>query len=353
MNNDYVVKKDLMQVVTNTHLIESFCNKTVFITGSTGLIGSLIINVLLLANEKKNLNITILALARSKQKVYDTFGDFVNHPKIKFIYSDIINLQEIKEPVHYIIHGASITDSKKFVVNPIETIDTALIGSKRILELAKQKNIISMVYLSSLEVYGLPKKDDYEITESDYGYLDIINPRSSYSESKRMVECMCSAYASEYHVPVKIVRLAQTFGAGVDYNDNRVFAQFARSVIEKTDIILHTEGKTIRNYCYTTDAIRAIIYTLLLGKNGEAYNVANSNTSISIKDMASLLVNRYKESGIKIVYEINDPMKYGYNPVVHINLCTDKLIKLGWKAEIDFPEMFDRLIESMSIRRNS
>ena len=220
---------------------------------------------------------------------------------------------------------------------PVETIYTAINGSRNILEFAKNKRLEGMVYLSSLEIYGVNEKEN--IKERDYGYIDILNPRSSYSESKKMVETMCISYGTEYGVPVKIARLAQTFGAGVSISDNRVFAQFAKAIINKENIILHTKGETKRNYCYTTDAVRGIFTILTKGENNNAYNVANKNSYCSISEMAHLLEDEYT----KVEYKI-DEVNRGYNPTVKIALNTEKLNALGWEAKVNLKEMFDRLI---------
>lgn len=157
-----------------------------------------------------------------------------------------------------------------------------------------------------------------------------------------MAETMCISYGSEYGVPVKIVRLAQTFGAGVSKDDNRVFAQFSKAVLNGYDIILHTKGETKRNYCYTTDAVRAIFTVLTKGEKNSAYNIANKNTYCSIAEMAHLLENEIT----KVVYEIDD-VNRGYNPTVKICLNTEKLEQLGWQPKVDMKEMFERTISDM------
>ena len=217
---------------------------------------------------------------------------------------------------------------------------TSLNGTKNILEFAKNKNCLGFVYLSSLEVYGITDKE--EISENDYGYINFLEPRASYSEGKRLCENLCISYGSEYAIPVKIARLTQTFGAGVTKEDNRVFAQFAKSVIEKRNIILHTKGNTKRSYCYTTDAVCAIFTILTKGENNNAYNVANKNTYISIYDMAKSLENE----NTKVIFEIDNKNR-GYNPEIKINLNTKKLETLGWSAKTPLNEMFKKLICSM------
>ena len=155
---------------------------------------------------------------------------------------------------------------------------------------------------------------------------------------------MCTSYAKEYGVPVKIARLTQTFGAGVSAEDNRVFAQFARSIIEGNDIVLHTKGESAKPYCYTTDCVSAILYILLKGKDGEAYNVANQDTYISIKDMALFLKENFN-SNIDVIVEEHPEM--GYAPVTRLNLLSEKLMSLGWKPSYNLYEMFERLINSL------
>ena len=135
-------------------------------------------------------------------------------------------------------------------------------------------------------------------------------------------------------------------GPGIDYNDGRVFAEFARCCIEGRDIVLHTEGKTTRNYCYTRDAALAILCVLLNGTNGEAYNVVNQETTISIRDMAEMLVKHYPEKNIKVVYEI-DQVNRGYNPDVIISLNTEKLKNIGFEAKTSLLESYTRMIKSM------
>ncbi len=326
-------------------------NSSVLVTGATGLIGSQTVMALLYANEKRSLNLTVYALVRNEEKAKRVFGKALSC-QLKFIVQDILQPISIDYDIDYIIHGASMTGSKDFVDYPVNTIKTAIGGTENILEFAKAKNIKGMVYLSSLEVYGVVDFSLASVDEKTFGTIDPMSVRSSYSEGKRMVECLCASYASQFNLPIKVARLCQTFGPGVDYNDNRVFAQFARSVIEGKDIVLKTDGSTERNYCYIRDAISGILTVMLKGNKGEAYNIANKNTLISIKDMAQFLIERYPESKTKLVFDIaEDVTKLGYNPKVKMNLATEKIEALGWKAEVGLAEMFDNLIYGMKLTK--
>lgn len=328
MNNS-ILEEDIKNII-NDFDMSVFDGKTILVTGATGLIGKLCAKSLL----NSGYNTQVIALVRDEEKAINIFGE---SKRLTYLVQDINQRINTTRRVDYIIHAASTTSSKDFVEKPVETIYTAINGSRNILEFAKNKRLEGMVYLSSLEIYGVNEKEN--IKEEDYGYIDILNPRSSYSESKKMVETMCISYGTEYGVPVKIARLAQTFGAGVSISDNRVFAQFAKAIINKENIILHTKGETKRNYCYTTDAVRGIFTILTKGENNNAYNVVNENSYCSISEMAHLLENEYT----KVEYKI-DEVNRGYNPTVKIALNTEKLNALGWEAKVNLKEMFERLI---------
>lgn len=328
MNNS-IFEEDIKNII-NDFDMSVFDGKTILVTGATGLIGKLCVKSLL----NSGYNTQVIALVRDEEKAKNIFGE---SKRLTYLVQDINQRINTTRRVDYIIHAASTTSSKDFVEKPVETIYTAINGSRNVLEFAKNKRLEGMVYLSSLEIYGVNEKEN--IKEEDYSYIDILNPRSSYSESKKMVETMCISYGTEYGVPVKIARLAQTFGAGVSISDNRVFAQFAKAIINKENIILHTKGETKRNYCYTTDAVRGIFTILTKGENNNAYNVANENSYCSISEMAHLLENEYT----KVEYKI-DEINRGYNPTVKIALNTQKLNALGWEAKVNLKGMFERLI---------
>ena len=347
--NDPVLTEDLEDLAAFCHR-QNLSGKTFFITGATGLIGSQIGRALLLSNKLYGDQIKVAAFVRSREKaeaLYDGLTD-----GLAIVTGDIADHPDFDGDVDYIIHTASPTGSKYFVSHPVETIHAAIDGTDNMLRFAKEKAVSAFLYLSSLEVYGTPDPDQNPMPETGHGYIDSTNVRSSYSEGKRIVECLCASYAQEYGVPSKIARLAQTFGPGVRYDDGRVFAEFARCVIEKKDISLHTQGRTVRNYCYTRDAVKGLLTVLLHGSVGEAYNVANPETACSIREMADLTASLNPEGSTRVCIDIPDDVsKFGYNPEMIIRLDPSKLEALGWKAEIGIKEMFERLIASMKAER--
>lgn len=342
---DPIIERDCFAFVEeNKELLIALSNKSVFITGATGLLGSHLVYSLVHANRLLRTNTKIIAAVRSKERAEVKFVDCAD--EIEIHISDISDAQSYEGDIDYIIHGASVTASRDFVEKPVDTIFTTLNGTRNILELAREKKVDKVVYLSSLEVYGANDTKEL-ISENDYGFIDFTQVRSSYSEGKRMAECLCVSYSNQFQVPVSLARLTQTFGPGVDYQDNRVFAQFARSVIEGKQIILHTKGETMRSYCYTKDAVAAILHILIKGESGQAYNIANEQTYISIHDMAKM-ASQLDESKICTVnVALKDISQLGYNPTVKINLQTKKLRDLGWNPTVDLKDMLKSLIFSM------
>lgn len=321
-------------------LLEMVNNEKILITGATGLIGQTVIKKLLKTNAK------VVALVRNKEKAINIFGE--ENDKISYLVGDVTSLKIEKLDVDYIIHGASMTASRAFIEQPTEIIMTALEGTKNLLDIARLSNVKGFAFLSTMEVYGAPATDE-KIDEKHSTNLDTMKVRSCYPESKRLCENLCSAYSSEYGVPTKVIRLTQTFGPGVVYDDGRVFAEFARCAIEKRNIVLHTKGETKRCYLATDDAADAILTILYKGGVGEAYNVANEETYCSIYEMASLVASKCADNEISVVIEETNAEKLGYAPVLHMNLDTTKLRNLGWEPTQNLEEMFKSMIESMKL----
>lgn len=335
------LQEDLEFIARYNLPYEQIKGKNILVTGATGLIGASLVRALLAIGD-----VGVVALVRSIDKAKRIFGESVDS-SLKLYVADVINEMHIDDPVDYIFHCASVTASKIMIEKPVETLLTSIEGTKNILNLAREKKCISVVYISSMEMYGAFNISK-EIRENDLGFIDNLKVRSNYPESKRLCENMCVAYCSEYGVPVKIARLAQTFGAGILPEENRVFAQFARSAISNTDIVLHTKGQSEGNYCYTRDCITGLLTILLKGKNAEAYNVSNPENHITIAEMANLVADKIAEGKIKVVFDIPKDNSFGYAADTRMKLNSDKLQELGWKPEVGLEDAYRRMIMDMS-----
>ena len=343
-----ILKQDLEEII-HTSIIDwnKLQDKSILVTGATGLIGSILVKSLLLKNKQDNLNSKVFLVVRNLDEANEIFE---NEDSINYIVSDIKDYEPKALNIDYIIHGASPTKSRFFIEKPVETMDISIIGTKKILEQAKICNVKSMVYLSSMEMYGV--LDSNDVQEDVQGFIDPLNTRSSYSQSKRICELYSYSYYDEYNVPVKIARIAQTFGAGISSKESRVFKVFADSILKQQDIILKSEGSSSINFSYTTDTVIGILCILLNGKNGEAYNLVSNATNMTILDSAKWLAQKYGKGFVNVKIQISKK-NFGFAPNNNIILNNKKIKSIGWRPKYDLKQGYDRLLKYLEEEENN
>ena len=343
-----LVKEDFEALIDSDYIDWSeFEHASIFITGATGQIGSLLTKLFLYYRKSRGTDTNIIIFARNEEKVNALFGDAVGEDYFSVVYGDIVDQIILSKDVDYIFHCASVTTSKFMVEHPVELIRIGVFGTENVMELARAKQVKKVVYFSSMEAFGQTREEDNPITEEKLGYIDCLSVRSSYSEGKRMCECLCASYAKEYGVPVTIARLGLIFGAGVSRNESRVFASFARSVLAGEDIVLHTAGNSVGNYCYTKDALGGLLCLALKGKVSEAYTIVNENTVMRVKEMAQVVIDAVGSGKEKLTFDIpEDALTFGYAPDTNMRLSSAKLRGLGWKPTVDLKEMYQRMCKS-------
>lgn len=308
------------------------------VTGATGLIGTALVKRL--AAKKVKLVCPVRSIEKAKslfEPLVSSCVDWIETPIEDF-------LRELSDDYDYIIHCASPTASKYFVEHPVETMRFNIDTTVSILDYAKSNTLKGIIYLSSLESYGTILEDTNAITEDVQGYVNPMETRSSYNVAKRTCESLCHAYAEEYEVPVKVVRLTQTISPYISESDMRVFAQFARHAAKGEDIELHTDGTAARQYIHIEDAVDAILCVLQNGLPGEVYNAAREDSYISVRDMAQFVQENFNPTG-KVFFHLRDDM--GYAPTTKLRLSTEKLRGLGWDAKYGLYDMFDHLISRL------
>ena len=332
-----VLLDDINTIIKDNNIDwDKLSDSTVLITGATGLIGSLCVRTLLLLGNAKR----IIVCVRDETKARLLFGD-----SVEYFVTDIRKPFVFDGKIDYIIHCAAVTKSKMMVDYPADTMNISIMGTKNVLDLAIKTNVKSIVYVSSMEAYGITDICQNPITEEKLGYLDLTTARASYPESKRACECLCFAYGHQYDLPVKVIRLAQTFGAGMPLEDNRLSMHIAKCVVNKEDIVLHTEGKSLLNFCYSTDSIRGLFTVLLKGVNGEIYNINNDSEIKSVRETAEMVASRITMNTIKVICECQKSEGFGYAPDAVLKLSSDKAVGLGWSPEINLESAYRRLIE--------
>ena len=171
-----VVERDIQEIIGDSHIFKNFQGKTILVTGATGLIGSMVARSLVAANEAYHLSLHVVCHVRNIEKAHHMFVDILDSEAITFVDAP---LDSLDVSCDYIMHGASPTKSKYFVEHPVDTIRTSIHGTERMLELGKEQQILGMVYLSSMEQYGVPYESGQVMTEDRIGYLDHLNVRSS------------------------------------------------------------------------------------------------------------------------------------------------------------------------------
>ena len=340
-----VLEDDLKTIIAEDLSWEKQKNKTVMITGASGMVGSYMLYVLLMLNDEKHYGIKVDAVMRNVNKLPE---EIRNREDVNVVVADVTKDIPDVGDIDYIIHAASPASPLIMQNQPVETIAANTIGTFKTLELAKEKNAEGYLFISSREIYGQPDEGQEFFYENTYGFVDQLNPRSCYSEGKKAAETMCVCFHEEYGLNTKIARLAHTYGPGMSIYDGRVQADFLKNVYHNEDIVLKSEGTAVRTYTYIADAI-AGMYRILLDSEDIVYNIGNEAGKVSIRDLAEILVSIYPERGLKLVFDIPEGGTKGTAPYTLGILSSEKLRKLGWNPKYSVKDGFKRTLEYLEL----
>jgi len=306
-----LLEEDLEHILKHTKDIwNNFLDKTIFITGGTGFFGKWFLETFAYANNKLDLNCKVIVLSRNPLKFLDNFDYLKSNPIFKFIKGDVRDYVFPVEPIDYIIHAATEASAKLNSEDPLLMFDTIVEGTKRTLELAKEKKVKSFLFISSGAVYGKQPSEITHIAEDYIGAPNCNEPSSAYGEGKRVGELLCAIYFKQFGVPVKIARCFAFVGPYMPLDAHFAIGNFILNSIQGEDIIIKGDGTPYRSYLYAADLMIWLTTILLKGKNNVPYNVG-SDEDYNIKEIAEKVQINYPLVRIKILksHEFNESLE--------------------------------------------
>ena len=331
---------DIQQVFKELLPWEKLSGTNILITGATGLIGSTLVEVLM-SNPQRDY--CVYASGRNVERARKRFVNYCSMDSFHFLEYDVMQSLQSDIQFDYIIHAASNASPNAFSKNPVEIIKANIIGVSNLIEYGLEHGMKRFLYVSSGEVYG--EGDGRVFTEDYSGYVDCNTPRSCYPSSKRAAETLCASYAAEYGIDAVIARPCHIYGPNFTETDNRVYAQFIRNILKGEDIIMKSTGEQFRSWCYVVDCVSALLFVLLKGSSGQAYNIADPISVLTIKQLAEILADI---GNCKVIMEVPSEIeKRGYNPVPKSVFSVSKLENLGWHISDDMNEKLRKTVNHL------
>lgn len=337
------VQEDLKQLLEQNvpwHLLR---DRTVLITGATGMLASYVGFTLLYLNEQLSLNIKPIFLARNKGKLEQVYGSALSQAHC--LVQDVCKPMQYEGIVDYIFHAAGAASTYYIINDPVGIINANVQGTQQVLELARNSHTKNVVFASTREVYG-HVAGKTSINETDMGVLDPLNPRNCYPESKRLAEALLTAYHTQYGINFNSMRIAHTYGPGMQIEgDGRVMSDLINDAVNARDILLKSTGEAERAFCYITDAVSGIFRVILQGEAKKAYNLANENEPIRISDLANLL-QQIVGNGKSVKVEVDENSQVGYTSYVRTALNTTRLNALDWQSVVGLEDGLTRTLKA-------
>ena len=312
---------------------EALSGQRVLVTGSTGLIGSFLVETLLWLNDHRGAGIRVYAAGRSEKGVRARFGAAAERADFQYVPYDAAQPVSFDFPVDAVVHAACSAHPLAYATDPVGTMQANLAGTMNLLEALRGHEGARLLFLSTGEIYGENPGLPEGFSESDHGWVDPMNPRSCYPESKRAAETLCASYVRQYGVDARVARLCHVYGPTLTATNSRADAQFLRKALAGEDIVMKSTGEQVRSFCYVADAVRALLALLVRGEAGQAYNVANRESVASIRQYAETLA---EIAGVNVVLDVPpETEKAGYTRISRAVFNPARLEGLGWTGEYD------------------
>jgi UDP-glucuronate decarboxylase len=344
--DDNILRQDFDSVLEVDLPWQQFDGATVVVTGASGLLAAYMVEVLLRRNETMNAKTFVVALVRNPENAKRRFQKYADSGLLQIERQDLAEALTYSGSADFIVHAASQASPKYYGSDPVGTALPNTVGTANLLEFARGKKSRGFLFFSSAEVYGATKIEP--IHETAFGPLDPAIPRACYAESKRVGETLCVAYAHQYGMRIAIARPFHCYGPGMKFDDGRVFADFVSAAVQGKDIMLRSDGTARRSFCYISDATLGLFTIMLLGQSGSAYNVGNPDATVSIRDLADVVVGLFPEKGLKVRTDASVVQGYIKSDIDSATPDITRLAALGWRARVGLSAGFGRTIKAYS-----
>jgi UDP-glucuronate decarboxylase len=319
---------------------------TLLLTGAGGFLGGFILDVLAAWNgEAGERPCRVVALENSRTGLPERVRHLADDAHVEFVAHDVSRPLASAPAVDWVIHAASIASPTLYRRFPLETIDVNVNGTWQMLELAR-RGVRSMLHLSSSEIYGDPPPDAIPTPESYAGNVSCTGPRACYDESKRLGETLCTTYFRKHGTPIKIVRPFNVYGPGQRLDDRRIMPDLMAAALAAEPLVLYSDGRATRSFCYARDAVRAMLLVLFSGADGEVFNVGNDE-EITIGALAELLAAVAAPPRLAVEYRASADRDYlADNPQRRCPNLAKLRARTRWRPEVPLEDGLRRTLLS-------
>jgi nucleoside-diphosphate-sugar epimerase len=344
---DHTLYREDLSRTANANLNWNLLKDSTFlITGATGMIGSYLVDLIMQENALHDLRCKIIAVGRNQEKAMARFSYCWDSPYFQFLTKDLNEGFSLDDTADYVLHAASNTHPIAYATDPIGTIVTNIIGTNHLLSWSAGHGCKRFIFASSVEIYGENTGNTETFDEHYLGYIDCNTVRAGYPESKRAGEALCQAYRKKENLDIVVARLSRVYGPSMLSNDSKAIAQFLKNGLNTQNITLKSEGNQLYSYSYVADAVQGLLHLLSSGVDGEAYNIADSASDCTLRELAEMIACHCKT---QVVFDLPSQIEQmGYSKATKALLDATKIRALGYGPQYSIHEGIVRTLDILS-----